>query len=477
MSLSFRPFSTSRRSADSELRNLRDPLSTLVLILPLHLLLCLPMLPPGLLMRLQRLGLLPQGVRGAGDCSQVTRDITSSAVHLSRASHPGPPFPHGVRSSQQKQATGKIYATTVRAPFKMAVSSTHPGQSGAQQRGPLVGPKQPDSTKPRLPAKAPSQPHVDQENLNLRLRLRAVADLLPPENQLRSICLQAAIKLTAFKATRVETAVTKLLSRGQGFTSRLTLRLYEGNATAAQTYSLPLVQLAPHRKEPLERQHHITIRLFLGLPRQPPIAAKLAEAQTCPLSLFMLRQALRHVNHLHRTPGGAGLLRRLRSRPAPRMAQICTLYKELVHDSKCPIQPPSPHQQPLDVHLRLDNPRKRRSPACELHQEAVAKFHHRLRRHLLVYRNGSVRESPHTAAAACVIPSTGTTVWCRLPFHASFNAAELVSLHLAANHPTTTLPQLPVETLCDSQPAVETLLQLDRAGMTGALLHSNLTAI
>ncbi|KAL3193172.1 hypothetical protein MRX96_018003 [Rhipicephalus microplus] len=37
-------------------------------------------------------------VRGAGDCSQVTRDITSLTVRLSRASHPGPPFSHGVRS-------------------------------------------------------------------------------------------------------------------------------------------------------------------------------------------------------------------------------------------------------------------------------------------------------------------------------------------------------------------------------------------
>ncbi|KAL1479730.1 hypothetical protein MTO96_051623 [Rhipicephalus appendiculatus] len=41
------------------------------------------------------------------------------------------------------------------------------------------------------PTKATSESHLDQENTNLRLLLRAVADLLPPENQLRSICLQA----------------------------------------------------------------------------------------------------------------------------------------------------------------------------------------------------------------------------------------------------------------------------------------------
>ncbi|KAL1479120.1 hypothetical protein MTO96_052124 [Rhipicephalus appendiculatus] len=38
---------------------------------------------------------------------------------------------------------------------------------------------------------ATPESHLDQENTNLRLLLRAVADLLPPENQLRSICLQA----------------------------------------------------------------------------------------------------------------------------------------------------------------------------------------------------------------------------------------------------------------------------------------------
>nr|XP_037288863.1 uncharacterized protein LOC119181723 [Rhipicephalus microplus] len=94
-------------------------------------------------------------------------------------------------SPQLKQTTGKSYAAAVGSPSKMTVSSTHPGQTGVQQRGPSAGLKHPDSTTTRPPAKVPSQPRVDQENANLRLLLRAVADLLPPENQLRSICLQA----------------------------------------------------------------------------------------------------------------------------------------------------------------------------------------------------------------------------------------------------------------------------------------------
>ncbi|KAH8027936.1 hypothetical protein HPB51_011166 [Rhipicephalus microplus] len=94
-------------------------------------------------------------------------------------------------SPQLKQTTGRSYAAAVGSPSKMTVSSTHPGQTGVQQRGPSAGLKHPDSTTTRPPAKVPSQPRVDQENANLRLLLRAVADLLPPENQLRSICLQA----------------------------------------------------------------------------------------------------------------------------------------------------------------------------------------------------------------------------------------------------------------------------------------------
>ncbi|KAH7939258.1 hypothetical protein HPB52_009715 [Rhipicephalus sanguineus] len=215
----------------------------------------------------------------------------------------------------------------------------------------------------------------------------------------------------------------------------------------------------------------------MGLPRHSPVAASLAEAQTWPLSLLMLRQALHHVDRLHRAPGGDALLRRLRSRPASRMGQICTLYEELVPAAPCPIQPPPPHQQPLDVHLELGNLSKRRTPVCELHQSAVAKLHNRLRGHLLVFTDGSVRDSPCSAAAACVIPTTGTTIRCRLPFHASSTAAELAGLHLAADYLAAMPPQLPVAILCDSRPALQALLQPDQAGITVALLHAKLTAI
>ncbi|KAL1482131.1 hypothetical protein MTO96_015021 [Rhipicephalus appendiculatus] len=94
------------------------------------------------------------------------------------------------------QAKGKSYAAAVGAPSKVAQNSTHPRQPGAEQRRPPSGPKKQGSVKPRPPAKATPESHLDQENTNLRLLLRAVADLLPPENQLRSICLQAAIDIS-----------------------------------------------------------------------------------------------------------------------------------------------------------------------------------------------------------------------------------------------------------------------------------------
>ncbi|KAH7962289.1 hypothetical protein HPB52_015368 [Rhipicephalus sanguineus] len=119
------------------------------------------------------------------------------------------------------------------------------------------------------------------------------------------------------------------------------------------------MQLAPHRKEQLERQYLTAIRRFMGLPRKSPVAASLAEAQTCHPSLLMLRQALHHVDRVHRAPRGGALLRRLRSRPASGMGKICALYEELVPEAPCPIQPPSPHEQPLDVYLRARQPQQK----------------------------------------------------------------------------------------------------------------------
>ncbi|KAL1484088.1 hypothetical protein MTO96_032779 [Rhipicephalus appendiculatus] len=92
---------------------------------------------------------------------------------------------------QLNQATGKSYAAAVGALSKVVETSTHPRQPGAEQRRPPSGPRNQGFVKPRPPTKATSESHLDHKNTNLRLLLRAVAGLVPPENQLRSICLQA----------------------------------------------------------------------------------------------------------------------------------------------------------------------------------------------------------------------------------------------------------------------------------------------
>ncbi|KAL1473099.1 hypothetical protein MTO96_038925 [Rhipicephalus appendiculatus] len=102
-----------------------------------------------------------------------------AALRSSPTTTGGPPL---------NQAKGKSYAAAVGAPSKVVATSAHPHQPGAEQRRPPSGPKKQGSVKPRPPTKATPESHLDQENTNLRLLLRAVADLLPPENQLRSIC-------------------------------------------------------------------------------------------------------------------------------------------------------------------------------------------------------------------------------------------------------------------------------------------------
>ncbi|KAL1463865.1 hypothetical protein MTO96_043175 [Rhipicephalus appendiculatus] len=115
-------------------------------------------------------------------CGTVLFRPANIALRSSPSRTGGPPL---------NQAKGKSYAATVGAPSKVVETSTHPRQPGAEQRRPPSGPKKQGTVKPRPPTKATPESHLDQENTNLRLLLRAVADLLPPENQLRSICLQA----------------------------------------------------------------------------------------------------------------------------------------------------------------------------------------------------------------------------------------------------------------------------------------------
>lgn len=69
-------------------------------------------------------------------------------------------------------------------------SASHP-QASLQQRGHQASAEKRGGAKPTFQKKA-LQSASNEENKNLRLFLRVVADVLPPDNQqLRSICLQA----------------------------------------------------------------------------------------------------------------------------------------------------------------------------------------------------------------------------------------------------------------------------------------------
>ncbi|XP_037501541.1 uncharacterized protein LOC119375435 [Rhipicephalus sanguineus] len=213
-----------------------------------------------------------------------------------------------------------------------------------------------------------------------------------------------AVKAVTTRAARVQTMVGRILLRGRGCPRRVALRLYHGAATSAMLYALPLVQLSLRRKDQLEKPHRLAIRTFLGLPRSSPVAATLAEAQASPVSLLMLRQALLHVDRMHRAPEGAALLQRLEGRPSSRMGGICALYKELVRQPPTPVVPPPPTRRPPDIHLHLEGLTKKHSPACELQQAAAAKIHQQLRGHLLMFIDRSVYRNPPSAAVACRIP-------------------------------------------------------------------------
>ncbi|KAH7955657.1 hypothetical protein HPB52_002800 [Rhipicephalus sanguineus] len=237
----------------------------------------------------------------------------------------------------------------------------------------------------------------------------------------------------------IQTAVGKLLRRSHGCTPRLALRPYNAMSTSVQTQALP--------PEQLERQHHMAIRRFMRLPHQPPVASTLAGAQIWPLRCIMWTASagppeavpsfrVLGANHPHGWDRSAHSLLNL-----------------------------FPRLSPLDVHFEPDNLSKRRTPACELHQSAVAKLHDRTRRHLPVFAHGALSPSVlvqvvgwNPFAVACVTPIAGTTTQCSFPFHASSTTAELAGLHLAADYLVATTPQLSVAILCDSRPALQARL-------------------
>ncbi|XP_070395567.1 uncharacterized protein [Dermacentor albipictus] len=277
---------------------------------------------------------------------------------------------------------------------------------------------------------------------------------------------------------QVRKAISQLLARGQGCTTRWALQLFETAATSRLLYALPLVALPPPCLRKLELQHRPTIRVCLGVPRNSQVAATLAEAGTWPLSLLLLQQGLLHIDHLHHAADGQALLTYLRSRPASHMGRLCGLCKEVIGDMPAHVvQPRSPHRPPISISTELPGVSKNRSATCALQQTAASLLQERLGDRLHIFVDGSVIPETGSSTAACVAPALQKSKLCRLPGHTSSTAAELPGLHLAVDLLAEELPTTPAAIFCDSKAALLCLQSPDKASLGVALLSSRLVVL
>ncbi|XP_037572358.2 uncharacterized protein LOC119454525 [Dermacentor silvarum] len=287
-----------------------------------------------------------------------------------------------------------------------------------------------------------------------------------------------AAKALHAQVLRVRKAVSQLLARGQGCTTRWALQLFDAAATSRLRYALPLVALPQPRLKKLELQHRAAVRLCLGVPRNSQVAATLAEAGAWPLPLLLLQQGLRHIDRLHHAEDGGGLLTRLRSRPSSQMGRLCCLYEEVIgNPPPNTVQLPPPQRPPIAITTELPGITKRRSPTCALQQTAASLLHEDLEGHLQVFVDGSVVPDTGSSTAACIIPALQKSRQCRLPAHASSTAAEVAGLHLAVDLLTEDPPETPAAIFCDSKAALLSLQRPERASLGVALLSTRLAAL
>nr|XP_050030535.1 uncharacterized protein LOC126526719 [Dermacentor andersoni] len=76
-----------------------------------------------------------------------------------------------------------------------------------------------------------------------------------------------ATKALCTQALGVRKAISQLLARGQGCTTRWALQLFQAAAISLLLYALPLVALPLPRLRKLELQHRSAVRLCLGVPQ------------------------------------------------------------------------------------------------------------------------------------------------------------------------------------------------------------------
>lgn len=126
---------------------------------------------------------------------------------------------------------------------------------------------------------------------------RSQTDHIPGACDRSQADLKHAAKSITAKVHRVQGAVRRLQQHGRGFTVRWGLRLNQVAASSTLLYVLPLLMLSPARQQQLEGLHRRDT--ILGLPKESPVAATLAEAGEWPLAQQVLHRALRHIARLH----------------------------------------------------------------------------------------------------------------------------------------------------------------------------------
>ncbi|XP_075540141.1 uncharacterized protein LOC142575064 [Dermacentor variabilis] len=324
-------------------------------------------------------------------------------------------------------------------------------------------------------------PRASARHTTVRLHLEAVQ--LPSRTAVTYLGLRIdhwlpAVKTLHAQVLWVHRAVSQLLARGQGCTTRWALRLYDAAATSRLRYALPLVALASARLKKLELQHRAAIRFWLGAPRSSQVDATLAEAGAWPLSLLLLQQGSRHVDCLHHGPDGSALLPRLRLQPHSHMGRDCGLYEKVIGRPPANnAQLPPPQRPPIPMTTELPGVCKRRSLTCALQQTTASLLHEDHGGLLQVYIDGSVMLDTGSSTAACVVPALRKSRQCRLPDHATSTAAEVAGLHLAVDVLAQELPATPVTIYCDSKAALLSLQRPERASIRVGLLSNRLMAL
>lgn len=105
---------------------------------------------------------------------------------------------------------------------------------------------------------------------------RSQTDHIPGACDRSQADLKHAAKSITAKVHRVQGAVRRLQQHGRGCTVRWGLRLNQVAASSTLLYVLPLLMLSPARQQQLEGLHRRDT--ILGLPKESPVAATLAEA-------------------------------------------------------------------------------------------------------------------------------------------------------------------------------------------------------